>query len=189
MPEPGRVKRREASWGTEGSGAKFTQSSPVLLPEVPLPGWLGEEKDGLASLEHPTQASRAPSRCSRSSPEARVSGPTRVNTCSFHILWAPVLNVGIQNRNTLSLVKVLGCSEQGQGTTVVMTTRNSGHTRQCLDICELTGLSSRQPLRQRLLPLLFFDLRLNITASKKTYPVFFGSIQAHRAHTAACGIE
>lgn len=44
-----------------------------------------------------------------------------------------------------SLVKVLGCEEQGQGTPVVMTTCNFDHTRQCLNICELIGLSAGQP--------------------------------------------
>lgn len=44
-----------------------------------------------------------------------------------------------------SLVKVCGCKEQGQESPVVMATRISDHTRQCLNICKLTGLSSDQP--------------------------------------------
>lgn len=36
VPEPGRVKRREASWGAEGSGVKFTHSGQCFFRK-PLP--------------------------------------------------------------------------------------------------------------------------------------------------------
>ena len=109
VPEPGRVKRREASCGAEGSGVEFTHPSLAMCPEAPLPGPLPH------SLSFRSYLSRY------------LLFP--------HSLGAYcVPNPGERTERYppgLGKVRKWGAKS---GETVVMATRNFGFTRHCLDI-------------------------------------------------------
>lgn len=124
-PLGARARQSEAQrglLGAEGNGVKCTQSTRCAF-QRPHPG-------GLASPKPPGHVPQL-----RALPHSLGFRSHLSHTCSFRISWEPTLNptqgYGKGGEMLSQFGLGAGCGEQGQETSVVTATHNSGRTRHC----------------------------------------------------------